>query len=329
MIARIVSQCRHSILPSVMQELCVYQGHGMYDKDTAILLRSLKQHACPSTYIVNVITPDEIKCGRLKNNVSLLAIGGGFDLGLIKALGNDGMKEVRSFVTLGGHYLGICSGAYFATDYIEFDNGGPLQVCGERFLKFYPGCGIGPLYKTYDYRCRIGAVAASISFTPKGGPLKVFFNGGGCFLGIDMKEYLEKRKEKEVCLSEDFTDTKNRSIQNGKECKRIDWLQDSIAKEIANQVNETFNGEEENQFNGRVDILSRYQDLPNKPVAMVKCNIGKGTAILSGVHFEYEAADIDDDDRTAEHIIPDLAESADDRKALFRSVLSLLDIVCI
>ena len=45
----------------------------------------------------------------------------------------------QEFVENGGSYLGICAGAYFACDYIEFDKNGPLEVVGPRDLKFYPG----------------------------------------------------------------------------------------------------------------------------------------------------------------------------------------------
>lgn len=77
--------------------------------------------------------------GRLAKDVALLAIGGGYDLGLIEALGACGMKNIQDYVMAGGSYLGICSGAYFACDRIEFDKSGPQEVVGERFLKFYPG----------------------------------------------------------------------------------------------------------------------------------------------------------------------------------------------
>jgi biotin--protein ligase len=69
----------------------------------------------------------------------LLAIGGGYDLGLIEALGVEGMANIKEYVSTGGSYLGICAGAYFACDSIEFDQGGPLEVVGERSLKFCSG----------------------------------------------------------------------------------------------------------------------------------------------------------------------------------------------
>lgn len=77
--------------------------------------------------------------GKLADSAALLAVGGGYDLGLIKALGHSGITNIRNFVHSGGRYLGFCCGAYFACDRIEFDKGGPLEVVGERHLKFFPG----------------------------------------------------------------------------------------------------------------------------------------------------------------------------------------------
>ena len=70
---------------------------------------------------------------------ALLAIGGGFDTGYIRALNTDGLEKIRDYVTTGGRYLGICAGAYLACQEIEFDKGGPLEVCGPRSLQFLPG----------------------------------------------------------------------------------------------------------------------------------------------------------------------------------------------
>ena len=38
-----------------------------------------------------------------------------------------------------------------------------------------------------------------------------------------------------------------------------------------------------------VSVLARYADLPMEPAAIVQCRVGKGQAILCGVHPEYSA----------------------------------------
>ncbi len=37
-----------------------------------------------------------------------------------------------------------------------------------------------------------------------------------------------------------------------------------------------------------VEILARYEEIPEKPVAMVQCKVGNGLAFLSGIHIEYD-----------------------------------------
>ena len=74
-----------------------------------------------------------------RDDAALIAFGGGFDLGFVQALGDQGQAHVRDYVRLGGSYLGFCAGGYFGADYIEFDKGGPDEVVGPRQLKFFPG----------------------------------------------------------------------------------------------------------------------------------------------------------------------------------------------
>jgi glutamine amidotransferase-like uncharacterized protein len=53
---------------------------------------------------------------------TLLAIGGGYDLGYIRALKTDGLHNIKTYVERGGSYLGICAGAYLVCRRIEFDS---------------------------------------------------------------------------------------------------------------------------------------------------------------------------------------------------------------
>jgi len=84
----------------------------------------------------NIITPLP---GKWRDSAALLVIGGGYDLGFISALGQEGIDQVKGYVQAGGHYLGVCAGAYFASARVTFDEGGDLEVCGPRQLAFFPG----------------------------------------------------------------------------------------------------------------------------------------------------------------------------------------------
>lgn len=138
----------------------------MYETDTNILCRVISRHVDENLHPIDVVKPEEIVVGKFTpDDTALLAIGGGYDLGLIETLGARGMSNIRDYVMAGGSYLGICCGAYFASDKIEFDKGGPLEVVGERYLKFYPDAMIGPLFKPYDYKSRKGASVVTVDFS--------------------------------------------------------------------------------------------------------------------------------------------------------------------
>ena len=119
----------------------------------------------------------------------------------------------------GGSYLGICAGGYYGSSFVEFAKDDPvMEIVGERELAFYPGTACGPMFP-YDYSNNSGARTLSIALTPEalglikgalprdhqlqknilastssnvhivdGSPVSmcmcvpVFFNGGCCFL---------------------------------------------------------------------------------------------------------------------------------------------------
>lgn len=133
-------------------------------------------------YEVDQINSSYILSGQLneQNDASrrILCFGGGYDLGYLELLGEKGCEEIRKFVMSGNFYLGICAGAYFATDYIEFDLNGPLEVKGERYLKFFNGKAIGPLnhfrYSDFDDN----AVPAKIKLAHNDLSFYTYLNGG-------------------------------------------------------------------------------------------------------------------------------------------------------
>ena len=100
----------------------------------------MRQKVCNKTvWYFLMLTFWVISSGEWKENTNTYVVGGGYDLGLIQALGSKGMAQIRDFVCKGGKYLGICAGAYFACDAIEFDKNGPQEVCGARQLNFFSG----------------------------------------------------------------------------------------------------------------------------------------------------------------------------------------------
>ncbi len=72
----------------------------------------------------------------------------------------------------------------------------------------------------------------------------------------------------------------------------------------------------------QIEILSRYMDLPNTPASIIRQNIGKGSAILSGVHFEYSPSHRFSADAYLEKIFSLLTPFELQRRQLLRDVLS-------
>lgn len=137
---------------------------------------------CSPDLCVEVTSACEILNGALSCGVQLLCFPGGFDLGYLETLGKRGCDMIRQWVTHGGSYLGICAGAYFAAERLEFDRGGPLEVCGERFLKFYPGVARGPAFPGFDYNSELGSRAARVQLTAGlGNSLALYVNGAPTF----------------------------------------------------------------------------------------------------------------------------------------------------
>ncbi len=104
---------------------------------------------------LSLISAKQILQGELHRYQALI-VGGGADLPYLSALGQAGCDNIVQFVAQGGHYLGICAGAYFACDHIDF-TGENSRIVGERYLKFFPGCGKGAFAELAHYRLYDGS----------------------------------------------------------------------------------------------------------------------------------------------------------------------------
>ncbi len=69
-------------------------------------------------------------------------------------------------------------------------------------------------------------------------------------------------------------------------------------------------------------ILARYADLPHRPPAIIECKVGKGKAILSGVHFEISAGLLSEEDRYHKPMIPLIRSTEEKRRAFFSTHLT-------
>lgn len=167
----------------------MYDGSGVAaaSRDNVLrCLRSLLGHR----YDVQTVSPRSLKEEPWTDTCALLVFPGGRDLPYCHDLGQSGTRRIREWVHGGGRYLGICAGAYFASDHIEFEVGTPLEVSGKRDLGFFPGLCRGTVYPGFEYDSDAGARQVELvlnrtawrDFWPQTPATCVVpYNGGGAF----------------------------------------------------------------------------------------------------------------------------------------------------
>lgn len=195
----------------MFKEITVYSDEGVDPDSLKHTIRSLQTELCPREYVIRRVRAKDVICGNWRYRSYAFVIPGGRDVFYVKALGKEGAAQIRSFVEEGGVYLGICAGAYYATQSIEFERGGELEVCGDRPLQFIPGIAKGPAYGNgkYSINSHSGVEAASISW--EGEHCKAYYNGG-CFFSLPkqhpnvkiLSRYIEIEKTPPAIISTSF-----------------------------------------------------------------------------------------------------------------------------
>ena len=168
-----------------MKTVIIYSDVGVDGGSLKQLVRSLQQEIDPERCALVRMDAAALKNRSWEESSVLLVLPGGRDIFYHASLDGEGTDKIRSYVLGGGNYLGLCAGAYFASQAIEFEKGGALEVCGSRSLKFFPGIAKGPAYgpNKYSYENARGVEAAKISW--EGGECHTYFNGGCLFEAED------------------------------------------------------------------------------------------------------------------------------------------------
>ena len=76
----------------------------------------------------------------------------------------------------------------------------------------------------------------------------------------------------------------------------------------------------------KTKILGSYLSLPHHPAAVVKCSVGKGVVVLSGIHLEYIATSLEKDNPYLLNSIPQFLQSDSMRDVVFKDLLLELGI---
>src|SRR3989304_9901603 len=242
-----------------MSGIIVYVDQGVDGGALKHVMKSLQQEVDTLVHPIKRMDAEGLKKGGWEQEAAVLVIPGGRDVYYHRALQGEGTKRIRAFVEKGGRYLGICAGAYFGSDAIEFEKGSGLEVCAKRSLEFFPGLAKGPAYglNKYSYESCRGVEAALISWTDS--QCRSYYNGGCAF-------------------------------------------------------------EKAEQYDN-VEVLGRYLNLEGSPAAIINCKVGKGMALLSGVHIEYSSLLLSRTDPYIERIITLLLSGEEKRRQVFQEML--------
>lgn len=264
-----------SFVSAAKENILIYAGPGVGPKSLANTISTIK-NVVASKYVIKTIGPEDLIKTDWLQDTSLLIVPGGADLPYMAMLRGQANANIKNYVENGGKYLGICAGAYYAADRIEFAKGDPvLEVVGDRELKFFPGIIAGPTYSGFSYNVAdISNMRVAEIVWQAGKPFIIgheffiFYYGGGHFV--------------------------------------------------------------EPQAYPNVTVLANYgklsSDSVHQPAAIVACKVGKGKAILSGVHFEWEPGIIEDSNLNMRNIKIQLLTTNADRLELVKHLLSILDI---
>lgn len=247
-----------------MGQIVIYVDQGVSGVSLRHTVKSLQKEVDLKKHPLKRMEASALKTTDWEKETSLLIVPGGRDVFYNQSLQGQGSEKISRFIREGGAYLGLCAGAYFAAHSIEFEKGGPFEVCAKRDLEFYPGLAKGSAYGSNKYcsDSEAGAEAALVSW--KQSPGFVYFNGGCVF--VDAHQY------------------------------------------------------------PNVEVLATYCDLKDDPAAIVSCTYGKGRALLSGVHVEWDSSLLNRESPHLKKLIPSLEKGNARRRELFRDMLTRLNI---
>lgn len=187
-----------------------------------------------------------------------MVIPGGADLPYCRELDGKGNTAIASYVRSGGRYLGLCAGGYYGSSRVEFEVGNlELEVSGPRELKFFPGTARGSVFKGFQYGTHVNAKAAKIK-------------ADQTTLGLSSESKIVKNSVYSYvdggCLFVDADKFKSRGVE-------------VLARYLDPLVVKGSDDTETSQGNSSVDEKT--------PAAAVYCKVGRGCAILTGLHPEF------------------------------------------
>lgn len=147
-----------------------------------------------------------------------------------------------------------------------------------------------------------------------------YFSGGGAFCpyskgSFETRKILDSYHKENGLPSEDQT----YSIEFVKS-------DDHLPKESNHKKEEFISCPKSSPTESDVEVLCSYSEIKGAPAAIVKCCVGKGQAVLSSVHVEYDSQCLDEKDVYLKPIIDTLKDFDTEQSIIFRYMLKCLGI---
>jgi len=165
----------------MQKKALIYADKGSAQHSVNLTIKALKDFGISTQ---PVFAQDIIEKKWEKDTV-LFIMPGGRDIFFHTLLSGKGNNKIRQFVKNGGFYLGLCAGAYYGCESIEFEKGSSLEITGKRELGFFPNKATGPALGNglFQYNSEIGAQAALIHYSSKNitAQAYLYYNGGCTF----------------------------------------------------------------------------------------------------------------------------------------------------
>jgi biotin--protein ligase len=160
-----------------MREVLVYADGLSADALVLELQKKLPSHR------VKKVDSAYLKDQAWEDKTATLVMGAGKCTEWESGLGEEGVKKIHDYVVNGGHYLGFCAGAYFASSQSCFQGREKTRA-----LSLFEGKAIGPLWNTENYLAPESAKAAKVSWTIGHEVVKgKLYYLGGCYFEMPSK----------------------------------------------------------------------------------------------------------------------------------------------
>ncbi|MDH2925521.1 glutamine amidotransferase-like uncharacterized protein [Nicoletella semolina] len=124
----------------MQKPIAIYQDKGTSEVGIQSLLTAIPTKL---NCLAHTLSASDIIQNGLSQYAALI-IAGGADLPYCEKLNGKGNQIIRQFVANGGIYIGICAGAYYGCQEIDFIGKG-YRIAGKRELAFFDGIAKGSL----------------------------------------------------------------------------------------------------------------------------------------------------------------------------------------